>query len=176
MVFVESKVPESSPSRTHAGRVRDARGRQVTQLDPVRMHLLAQPGSIAPETLRRIADEIMPGARRQGMLQILSVLLGLTVVIGGTIVYFTYFSTWKGFDPVSITIHVIQLVVILSGPYIAYRMARSKYFNKVGEVMRKYRHCPHCGYNLRGLPVDPGDGATVCPECGAAWMLAEEAA
>ena len=31
--------------------------------------------------------------------------------------------------------------------------------------------CPNCGYDLRLLPVDSVDGATVCPECGRAWKL-----
>jgi transcription initiation factor TFIIIB Brf1 subunit/transcription initiation factor TFIIB len=40
--------------------------------------------------------------------------------------------------------------------------------------MLKHRRCPHCGYDIRGLPVDPQDGATVCPECGCAWELPSE--
>jgi hypothetical protein len=37
--------------------------------------------------------------------------------------------------------------------------------------MIRFRRCPHCGYSLQGLPVDPADGATVCPECACAWRL-----
>jgi hypothetical protein len=37
--------------------------------------------------------------------------------------------------------------------------------------MLKHRRCPHCGYDLRLLPIDSNDGATVCPECGCAWSL-----
>ena len=33
--------------------------------------------------------------------------------------------------------------------------------------------CPHCGYDLRELPGDPDDGATVCPGCGCAWKLSQ---
>ena len=33
-------------------------------------------------------------------------------------------------------------------------------------------HCPNCDYQLAGLPPAP-DGCTVCPECGAAWKLAQ---
>ena len=35
--------------------------------------------------------------------------------------------------------------------------------------MLQHRRCPHCGYDLRGLPPDPHDRAVVCPECGCAW-------
>ena len=30
--------------------------------------------------------------------------------------------------------------------------------------------CPSCEYALEGLPAE-GDGATMCPECGAAWRV-----
>jgi hypothetical protein len=33
--------------------------------------------------------------------------------------------------------------------------------------------CPACGFSLAGVPADAGDGCTVCPECGAAWRVAE---
>ena len=34
--------------------------------------------------------------------------------------------------------------------------------------------CPCCGYDLRGVPLDPGEpgGLRACPECGARWDLA----
>ena len=35
----------------------------------------------------------------------------------------------------------------------------------------RFLRCPHCGYDIRGLPTDPEDGATICPECGCAWQL-----
>ena len=35
----------------------------------------------------------------------------------------------------------------------------------------EHLRCPYCGYDIRGLPVDPSDGATVCPECGCAWRV-----
>ncbi len=34
------------------------------------------------------------------------------------------------------------------------------------------RHCASCGYNLANLPTSP-DGLTICPECDAAWRLAQ---
>ena len=34
---------------------------------------------------------------------------------------------------------------------------------------------PHCGYDLRLLPMDPKDAVTVCPECGCASRLDETA-
>lgn len=63
------------------------------------------------------------------------------------------------------------LAGLLSGtciPWIASRQAR---WRRLTGAMLKHRICPHCGYGLAGLPVDPSDGATVCPECACAWDL-----
>ena len=49
---------------------------------------------------------------------------------------------------------------------------RRKRLRRVCRTMLKHLRCPHCGYDLRLLPVDGADGATVCPECGGAWRLA----
>lgn len=43
--------------------------------------------------------------------------------------------------------------------------------NALVRAMLKERHCPSCAYLLKGLPADPADGCTVCPECGGAWRL-----
>ena len=168
---IQSMPEKEGRIRLQAGRIKDARGRPVSRLDPVKLHLLNLPSIIPADTLRSMADQIMPGARRQRLIQVLSVALGFLVVVGGTIIYFRYFSVWKGFDPVNVTIYVIQVVVILSGPPLVFRMARTQYAGRVASVMLKHLHCPHCGYDMRGLPIDPRDGATVCPECGCAWRL-----
>ena len=47
---------ESSASR-QAGRIKDARGRSVTQLDPVAMYLLGQHEVIEADVLRAIAHQ-----------------------------------------------------------------------------------------------------------------------
>ena len=161
--------------RRPAGRLEDARGRKVTQLDPVKLHLLNQRSIIPAETLRSMADQIMPGARRQRLFQVVSAACGFLLIVGGNVVYFRYFSTWKGIDPVMVTIYVLQVIVILSGPLIAYRIAKGQYAARVARVMLEHRHCTHCGYDMRGLPTDTSDGTTVCPECGCAWMLEGEA-
>lgn len=163
-------APRSSTTQP-AGWIKDARGRAVSRLDPVKLHLLNQRSIIPAKTLRSMADQIMPGARRQRLFQVLGVACGFFLIVGGNIVYFRYFSTWKGIDPVLGAIYLLQAVVILSGPLIAYRMARSRYAKRVVSVMLEHSHCPHCGYDIRGLPTDPFDGATVCPECGSAWIL-----
>ncbi len=44
---------------------------------------------------------------------------------------------------------------------------------RVRWIMLKHHRCPQCGYDIRLLPADAADGATVCPECGCAWRLEE---
>ena len=48
----------------HAGQIIDARGRSVSQLDPVMMHLLHRPCIIPPDVLRKIAPEVGLGITR----------------------------------------------------------------------------------------------------------------
>jgi hypothetical protein len=161
-----------TPSTPGSGRrIRDARGRDVTQLDPVAMYVLNQDRMIPADTLRQMADEIRPGARRQALLQICTVIFSFLFIVGGNVVYFRFFSSWKGLDPVNVTIYGIQLLVILGGPFLAYRVVRQTYSNHIASVMLEYSRCPHCGYDIHGLPADPADGTTVCPECGCAWKL-----
>lgn len=164
------KTAESTTAKK-PGRITDARGRNVRQLDPVKLHLLNLPSVIPPEALRTMADEILPGARRQRLIQLLSLAAALILIVGGNIIYFQFFSTWKGFDGVNTSLYIVQFIVVVSGPVLAYRQAKAAYAAKVGDVMLRHRHCPHCGYDIRSLPRETNDGTTICPECGCAWKL-----
>jgi hypothetical protein len=155
----------------HKGRIRDARGRRATQLDPVKVHLLKQRSNIQDGALRAMVDELLPGARRQRLVQLIGSALIIAFVVSGTLVYFRFFSRWKGFDPVNVSIYILQAVIIVAGPFVTFYIARAKYVSRIASVMMAHRHCPHCGYDLRGLPTEPDDGATICPECGCAWRL-----
>ncbi len=167
-------VGQQSSTNWRAGRVRDARGRLVSQMDPVRLYLLKRRCVIPAETLWSIAEQVMPGVRRQRLVQVVSIALGILVVVGGNIVYFGYFSNWKGIDPVLGTIYAVQATVILGAPLIAYRVAKNRYAHRVARVMLQHRRCPHCGYDIRWLPTDADSGVTTCPECGCAWKLHEQ--
>jgi hypothetical protein len=164
---------ETTTRAGHGGRIKDARGRPVTRYDPVRTYLLNEGSFIPAETLEAMAEELLPGVKRKRLVQIASLLAGVLLVVGGNLVYFRWFSSWKGLDPVNTTIYIVQAIVLVSGPVIAFRMARTEYSNLIVATMLKYRRCLHCGYDLRLLPVDAVDGATVCPECGCAWRLAD---
>jgi len=137
------------------------------------LHLLNQHTLIPDETLAAMVNELLPGAKRKRLIQVLALVLGFVVVVGGNVIYFTFFSSWKGLDPVNTSIYFVQFAVLMSGPLIAFRMARSEYAHRVAKVMLRFLHCPHCGYDLRGSPKAAEDEATVCSECGAAWKVHE---
>jgi hypothetical protein len=149
--------------------IRDARGRRVTQLDPVAMHLLRRHDVIEADALRAIASE--PGVRitaweRAALIVAVLALLAvcslfmIELVVGGLAdaAYAKHAS-------------VLFYVFMLGITWITIRRLR---FGKVMAAMLKYGRCPHCGYDLKNLPVDERDGATVCPECGCAWRMSDE--
>jgi hypothetical protein len=153
-----------------AGFIRDDRGRKVTQLDPVKMRLLRRAGEMDRTALDAICEEIGTG---------FSIRINpfVPLFIGGACLFL--------FVAVITTLEVVRsgdFSEILSGrnivlaniwfwPFMIWRFARRHRFGKIRAAMLKHRHCPHCAYALRGLRPDESDGATVCPECGCAWML-----
>ena len=65
----------------------------------------------------------------------------------------------------------LLLVMLLVAPWFGMTLGRPIRAPRVLPVMLKHYRCPHCGYDLRNLTADPTDRATVCPECGCAWLL-----
>jgi hypothetical protein len=150
-------------------RVTDARGRVVTQLDPVVMHTFRQPGVIPAEVVRSMAEEIgvgwTKGTRTLRFLSIVGwicLMFGLVGAVLGLI---------SGGGIGRALIRMLPFTGAAMLPFLLWARLRRDRFKQVTEVMLRRRHCPHCGYDLRGLPVDANDDATVCPECGCAWKL-----
>ncbi len=161
---------QTSHPTQQTGRIKDARGRRVTQVDPIALYLLRQHEVIDADTLHAIANEkgvrIAPGER----VALIGGLCGALLVIG----FFTFESITGGIRDASIA-KSAGLLFLGSLPWIIWYGIKRKRFKNVARVMLKYLQCPHCGYDIRGLPVDPADGTTVCPECGCAWSLEPEA-
>ncbi|MHC4710988.1 MAG: hypothetical protein ACYTA3_11365 [Planctomycetota bacterium] len=155
-------------------RIHDARGREVSQLDPMRLHVLRRPGAIEADVLDRIVDELEPGTAK--MRPFLMILLGVGVVLGLAAFLVSVVmegpGAWQDLvDTVTNpAIMAPNLFVIAFVPWMVVHKRRSRR-GRVSALMIKHRRCPHCGYSLQGLPVDPADGATVCPECACAWRL-----
>ena len=156
---------DPTPRQT-SGRIKDARGRRVSQLDPVALYLLCRHDVIEADALRAIANEkgVRIAARERvalvgGVCGVLLVLGSFThALITGDIRDATYAKT-------------ASLLWFCSIPWIIWFAIKRKRFGAVAAAMLRHRHCPHCGYDLRLLPVDPADGATICPECGCVWRL-----
>jgi hypothetical protein len=129
---------------------------------------------IDAESLHRIVEDLEPGTAkwRRRTIVIVPLCIAAVVALVGALYYFGDASARK--DLISTitnpAIMVPNLVCCIIIPWIANRQAR---FSRIRGAMLKNKRCPHCGYNLYGLPAAPDDSATVCPECGSAWRLKE---
>ncbi len=155
-----------APSRRRSGQIKDARGRKVTQLDPIALNLLRQYDVIDAETLQAITSEKGVGMKRGER----------TALIGGIccaslVIFLFVFALVTGDIHNARFAKPLGLLYICSFPWIIWYGIKKKRFGSIASAILKHRRCPHCGYDLRMLPVDPKDNATVCPECGSAWKL-----
>lgn len=152
-----------------AGRIKDARGKRVTLLDPYTLHLLRRYDVMPAEPLAEIAGEIGSGwARKHQIACLIAWMLPLTVIA------ITWIAKWCRGTPLGTLEHNVGTILVANfalGVCIIWWWARQNRVKRVWKVMLEHLRCPHCGYDIRGLPSDPADGATVCPECGCAWRL-----
>ncbi|MCK4873561.1 MAG: hypothetical protein KAS72_12620 [Phycisphaerales bacterium] len=164
--MTEKQHAFSSPTR---GRIKDARGRKVPQLDPVALHVLHRHEPIERDALTRIVGEKGVGLSKLDKGVMIACLI-LIVLLAGVLVgkYMTGIP-WETLLKRSVP--VLYLLIL---PFIMWGGARKKRFGKIAVAMLKHLRCPHCGYDLQGLPADPRDSTTVCPECGCAWRLTED--
>jgi hypothetical protein len=155
-------------------RIHDARGREVSQFDPMKLHLLRRPGAIESDVLDRIVEELEPGKAKMRPWLIVALAVGVVLGLAGLVVSAILEgpAAWQDLmdtltNPVIMAPNLFVLAFI---PWMVVHQRRSRR-GRVSAVMIKHRRCPHCGYALQGLPVDPADGSTVCPECACAWRL-----
>jgi hypothetical protein len=152
-------------------RIKDGRGRAVSQLDPFTLRLMRRHEIIPPEALDEITREIgfglEKGPRIMFIVSLVCVLLCLSAIVLKCVQLFVGGASslrelLTGISPLS---------GVWVGPVMLWLGAYHIRFQRTAKVMLKHRRCPHCGYDLRGLPVSPEDGLTICPECGCAWLL-----
>jgi ssDNA-binding Zn-finger/Zn-ribbon topoisomerase 1 len=165
-------MSDQARKKRHSMHIRDARGRKVTQLDPVMMHLLRRHDVIEAEALHAIAEDIGPGFTRASRIATwVFFTLGAGGVAAMLIRAYLFRSGLDAMGKILTVINVVSLVLVVFGLWIGARKMR---FGRVKRIMLAHRRCPHCGYDLKRLPADARDGATVCPECGCAWKVNEE--
>ncbi len=148
----------------HVWRIKDARGRKVTQLDPVALYLLRRHDVIEAESLNAIANE-------KGVRIAIGERAALIGGLCGALLALSFLSYAFITGDIRNAPFATGLLYLCSLPWMIWYGIKKKRFGKVAAAMLKHLRCPHCGYDIRGLPIDPEDGATVCPECGCAWRL-----
>ncbi|MHC4775161.1 MAG: hypothetical protein ACYTBR_07840 [Planctomycetota bacterium] len=135
------------------GPIKDARGRSVTQLDPV---MIAREVGIGMTRANRIAFWL-------GLVGLVCFGIAMSIVlvrmVGGSVGFGELARKLAPFGGIWVPLYAFWMGT------------RGVRFQRTTKVMLQHRRCPHCGYDLRGLCVDEADGATVCPECGCAWTL-----
>lgn len=150
-------------------RTTDGRGRSVSMIDPYTLHLLRRHEVIPAEELRPLVADLGSGLTRWTRVLFWA---GVVLVVPGVIALLVHLvriaaagsMTW----PLPKWLMLANFWVI---PFVLWLAACEVRRQRIRSVMLAHRRCPHCGYDLRMLPVDPGDKATVCPECGCAWVL-----
>ncbi|MHC5114515.1 MAG: hypothetical protein ACYTGP_08830 [Planctomycetota bacterium] len=157
--------PQKAP--TH---IRDARGRKVSQLDPVEMRLLHRHDVIDAETLRSIAAEVGTGVEERVRRFVPVLIFGVTaiaVILVIQIVDYALSGDIRALiSPRNIALANIWFIIL-----VVWTGAKQARFGRIRKAMLGHRRCPHCGYDLRGLAPEEVDGCVICPECGCAWRL-----
>jgi hypothetical protein len=138
----------------------------VTQLDPVALHVLQRHEPIERDALTRIIGERGVGLSRLEKGTLIAALILIVGFVSVLIGRHLAGAPW-GF----LLKRSVPMFYLLLLPFIVWGGARKKRISKIAAAMLKHDRCPHCGYDLTGLPADATDGATVCPECGCAWRL-----
>lgn len=156
----------TEPTKKRRPRIKDARGRSVTQLDPVALYLLRQHDVIEADVLRAIVHEKGVNITGKERAFLVVGVVGALLVI--SLFTHAFFTGDLGGAPLAKS---SSLVFMCSIPWVIWHSLKRARFGKVTATMLEHLRCPHCGYDLRLLPADPADGATVCPECGCAWRL-----
>ncbi len=140
MSQVDSKTTKRS------GRIKDARGRVVAQLDPIALHLLRRHDVVEAGTLKAIASEdgVKMSKSERGVM-VASILL--SVILIGVVIGFVL--TGRSWDHIARRIVPAMYIFVL--PFILWGAAKKRRVGRIAAAMLKHRRCPHCGYDLRRL-------------------------
>ena len=161
-------------NRRNPTQIEDARGRIVSQLDPLVMNLLRRYDTIPAGALREIVKETAPGWAKWSSV----VVVGFVLLAVAAVIFHLYDTTtapnYRGWGVGTVISCTFQAALALFWPCVIYYQVHRSALQRVGPAMLKHRRCPHCGYDIRGLPVVSEDRATICPECGCAWRLDDD--
>ena len=165
----------SGSARSARGRrLTDARGRSVALLELPATRPGGRPAAISPRTRRAIVREAGVGLTGTGRLLVLVGLLLLAVVLLGHALSVTW-GLVTGARPQlgHLAGDGTPLAYLWITPFVIWMAMCRPHVSRLGRALLRRRRCPHCGRDLRGLPAEAEDHATVCPECRCAWRLDE---
>ncbi|MHC4141369.1 MAG: hypothetical protein ACYSUF_05615 [Planctomycetota bacterium] len=148
--------------RERTNHVKDVRGRRVSQLDPVALQLLRRQEPIDADTLEAITSEkgvrittLERGALILGILSMLALLgFAAALLVQGT--------SWGG-----IARRLGPTTYLFVWPFIVWGTLKRRRWGKIPAAMLKHSRCPHCGYDLRGLPLTPATARRSAPSAAA---------
>ena len=143
-------------------------------LDPYLLHKLRRHDVISAEPLAEIARDIGFGWRKAG--RVIFTVVWPVVLVCLAVAHVVKWGGGFTVHPRELRLWMVLLVIFVVNVALVWFFSRFGRLERVCRVMLRHLHCPHCGYDIRGLPVDPSDGATVCPECGCAWKLGDSGA
>jgi hypothetical protein len=151
-------------------RTKDDRGRPVKMLDPYMLHLLRRHDTIDADSLAMLARDLGSGRNKAARIAfVIGLILALIGVVAIAVHVLAKVLSGHSFLPLPTALMFANIwLMVMIVCWSSARMIRSR---RIRSVMLAHCRCPHCGYDLRLLPTDPTDGATVCPECGCAWGL-----
>jgi len=142
----------------------------VTQLDPVVLHLSRQHKIIPAEPLKRIAEDVGMGMTRANRLALWSGVVCFVCLIIALAILLTKLHNGR-ISTGRFVGSLLPYCGIWVAPLAFWMGARGVRFQRIRKVMLQHLRCPHCGYDMQGLPSDPDDNVTLCPECGCVWEL-----
>lgn len=146
------------PTRHSRKRCYDARGRAVTPADT---HLLPQGASAAVR--KEIANSRLLSLRSLAI--IAGIVAAIVLVRLGLRLWLRPSLSWLYVGEVGAATASLAVAYL----FVAFH-SRRRFEDRAVRAWLSIGHCAACGYSLRAIPPD-FDGATVCPECGAAWRL-----
>jgi len=148
------------------GKTRDARGRLVK--------LLNVPGGLVPNSRPEDSEvytelKNLPGTTGKWFVVWIARILGVVLFVFGAQMLFHSAAAFRqgGLPRLA---GLLAYSIVFMGLSVRFLLPPTVEPHKRRDFCLLKRRCASCGYDLSGnLPE--ADGATVCPECGAAWML-----
>jgi hypothetical protein len=135
--------------------------------------LTGRHGTIPADRLDPLIREISGRGHRDRKLILLGlgVLIALILLAGGGVTVSVLREGRTALDDLKQAVFLTGpalLAMLLAGIWMPLSLARRARLGRVRGAMLRRGLCPHCAYDLSGLPSSAG-GLLTCPECACVW-------